>query len=115
MIVMGMNLVLLLSVIWTLYGIAGVLGIQKIPPEYQNRSWSKNYSREQGISFLMLGLPWLIFDRVLAMFSLELNPILRVSIIIVLAIPSIFYTSAIDKKYKALLAAEEEEEDKEDA
>jgi len=110
-IIMGMNLVLLLSVIWTVYGIAGILGFQKIPPEYQDRSWSKNYSREQGLSFLMLGLPWLIFDRALAIFSVEMNPILRVSIIIVLAIPSIFYTSAIEKKYKALLATEEDEED----
>ena len=108
--IMNMSLVFILSLVWTAYGIAGILGFQKIPPEYQGHSWSKNYSREQGISFLMLGIPWLIFDGVLSLFSIELHSVLRICIIIVLAIPSIFYTSALDKKYKALLAAEESSE-----
>ena len=108
---MDLNLVLLLSILWTAYGVAGVLGFQKLPPEHQDRSWSKNYSRDQGISYLMMGVPWLIFDRAIALFSLEMNPILRVLIIVVLAIPSIFYTSAIEKKYKALRAAAEADED----
>ena len=109
---MDLNLVFFLSILWTAYGVVGILGFQKIPPEHQNRSWSKNYSHDQGISYLMMGVPWLIFDRVLALLSIELNSILRILIIIVLAIPSILYTSAIDKKYKALLAAAEADEDK---
>ena len=105
---MTMNLVLPLSILWTIYGIAGILGFQKVPPEYQGHSWTKKYSQEQGLSFLALGAPWLIFDRALALFSINMNPILRVSILVALAIPSILYTSAIDKKYKALLSDEEE-------
>ena len=107
---MGMRLVLLLSVVWIVYGIIGILGLQKVPPEYQGHSWTKKYSREQGLSFLTLGVPWLIFDRVLTILSMDMTPILRLVILAVLAVPSILYTSAIDKKYKALLSDEEDEE-----
>ena len=103
-----MSWVILLSVIWIVYGIAGLLGFQRMPPDFYGRSWVKEYKRASGIGWLMLGVPWLIaglvFERV------ALNGTLRIVILAVLALPSIVYTVRLTGKYRERADQERKEE-----
>ena len=59
-----MNVLLYLGIFWTLYGLAGLLGWQRINNKYKGYDWTKKYIRCLGISWLMLGIPCLIFSHI---------------------------------------------------
>lgn len=60
----SVNVILIMSDFWVIYGIAGILGFQVIRSEYKGHDWTKTYVRLLGASWLMLGVPWLLFDRI---------------------------------------------------
>lgn len=103
-----MQSVMFMSIFWILYGIAGLFGIQKIPSKFKGYSWTKEYIRCQGISWLMLGISWLILYLVYTFCLIEMNIDRSVIalLIILLAVPSIIYSFKLDKKYRDLLARE---------
>lgn len=35
-----MGTILVIGIIWTLYGLAGLFGIQKIPSKFKDKSWT---------------------------------------------------------------------------
>ena len=100
-----MKVLLFMSVFWTLYGIAGLLGIQNIPKRFKGYSWTKEYIRYQGITWLMLGVPLLMLYLIVECFIPEsdLNAELLVISMLVLAIPSIVFTYKWEKKYEKML------------
>ena len=109
-----MQIVMYMSIFWILYGIAGLFGIQNIPSKYKGYSWTKEYIRSQGISWLLIGVPWFILYLVYTFCLIEMN-IDRgviVLLIILLAVPSIIYTFKWDKKYRDLLAKETDYNDR---
>lgn len=55
-----MGVILALGILWTLRGIAGILGFQVINEKYKNHDWTASYIRYRGKSWLMIGIPWLI-------------------------------------------------------
>ena len=105
-----MQISMFLGIFWTLFGIAGILGFQNIPSKYKGYSWTKDYIRAQGVSKLMLGLPWLFFSMVksLCLTGIHLSGAILSLILCGLAIPSIIYMKKIDKKFNDLLAKEKE-------
>ena len=102
-----MNVILMLSVFWTAYGIVGILGFQVIRSEYRGHRWTKTYIRLLGVSWLMLGIPWLAFERIAAYTALNIGTNLRCVILLALAMPSIAFTFFVDKKYRNILKNEE--------
>ena len=52
-----MNVILIMSAFWVIYGIAGILGFQIIRSEYRGHRWTKTYVRLLGVSWLLLGVP----------------------------------------------------------
>ena len=100
-----MNILLFMSVFWTLYGISGLLGYQNIPKKFKGYSWTKEYIRLQGITWLMLGVPLLMLYLIVKCFIPEtnLNAELLVLSMLVLAIPSIVFTYKWEKKYEQML------------
>ena len=106
-----MNALLFMSVFWIIYGIAGIVGYQNIPSKYKGHSWTKDYIRCQGITWLMLGVPLLVFERVLKIFFADtyISIWLIIGIYFILATPSLIYTIRWEKKYKKLLKEEKGE------
>lgn len=100
-----MKVLLFMSVFWILYGIAGLLGIQNIPKRFKGYSWTKEYIRLQGITWLMLGVPLLMLCLIVECFIPEtnLNAELFVIGILVLASPSVVFTYKWEKKYEKML------------
>lgn len=61
-----------ISVFWIVYGILGILGIQKIPEKYKYKSWTPDYIRMNGMAYLLLGGCWFILGFALRALSLPL-------------------------------------------
>ena len=95
-----MNILLFMSVFWTLYGIAGLFEYQNIPKRFKGYSWTKEYIRHQGITWLMLGVPLLMLYLIVNHFIPEenLNAGLLVISMLVLASPSVVFTYKWEKK-----------------
>jgi hypothetical protein len=89
------------SIFWIIYGILGLFGIQNIPEECKNKSWTKQYKRSRGIGWLILGISWIVVYFILSAY--EPGGLIIVAIIILVSIPSIVYSSYKEKKYKAEL------------
>lgn len=100
-----MKVLLFMSVFWTLYGIAGLFGYQNIPKRFKGYSWTKEYIRHQGITWLMLGVPLLMLYLIVNHFIPEenLNAELLVISMLVLASPSVVFTYKWEKKYEKML------------
>ena len=100
-----MKVLLFMSVFWTLYGISGLFGYQNIPKKFKGYSWTKEYIRLQGITWLMLGVPLLMFYLFVNHLIPEenLNAELLVLSMLVLASPSVVFTYKWEKKYEKML------------
>ena len=96
-----MNIILFMGVFWSIYGILGLFGIQIIPLKYKGKDWTRSYIRCCGVSWMLLGFPWLVF--VLVTHSMNIDYYVAVIVLIVVSIPSLIYTVAYDRKYKTLL------------
>ena len=101
------NMILIMSTFWVIYGIAGILGFQIIRSEYKGHRWTKTYVRLLGVSWLMLGVPWLLFDRIAVHTAANIGTGLLCIILLALAMPSIAFTCLIDKKYRNILKNEQ--------
>lgn len=86
------NVILMLSTFWVIYGIAGILDFQVIRSEYKGHDWTKTYVRLLGASWLMLGVPWLLFDRIAVHTAANIGTGLLCIILLALAMPSIVFT-----------------------
>ena len=101
-----MDVILILSTFWVIYGIVGILGFQIIRSEYRGHRWTKTYVRLLGVSWLLLGVPWLLFDRIAVYTAANIGTGLLCIILLALAMPSIVLTFFIDKKYRNILKNE---------
>ena len=102
-----MDVILILSTFWVICGIAGILGFQIIRSEYKGHRWTKTYVRLLGVSWLMLGAPWLLVDRIAVDTAANIGTGLLCIILLALAMPSIVFTCLIDKKYRNILKNEQ--------
>ncbi len=95
-----------LGTFWTLYGLAGIFGMQRIPSKYKNRVWTSQYIRLCGISWLMIGIPWLLLYAVVCRYRISWA--ITAPLLVLLSVPSILFSIRTEKKYKAKLAGETE-------
>jgi Ca2+/Na+ antiporter len=99
-----MEMILGLGIFWTIYGILGLFGIQHIPKEYKNKSWTQRYVRSCGISWLMLGIAEIVLYLIIFIYKIKWS--ITAALIILFATPYIIYSFYIDKKYKEELESE---------
>ena len=105
---------MVISICYTLYGIAGLFGFQIIPEQYKGHPWTKEYKRSQGIAYLMLGVPWLLVC-LLEKACLSDVPVWGMILIVaLLAVPAFIFAVAIGRKYKALLENSDSKETEKD-
>ena len=95
-----MNTIIFMGVFWSIYGVLGLFGIQIIPSKYKGKNWTKSYTRCCGVSWMLLGFPWLVFA--LVTHSMSIDYFIVVIVLITLSIPSLVYTLAYDRKYKTM-------------
>lgn len=96
-----MKTILALGIFWIGYGIAGLFGLQVIPEKYKGKDWTKSYIRYRGISWIMIGIPWLILYMIIR--DRNLGTFIMSFLLIVCAIPSLVCSIADERKYKAML------------
>ena len=101
-----MNIPVILGMFWSIYGILGLFGVQIIPSKYKGKSWTKSYIRCCGVSWILLGFPWLACYLITR--SMNINYFIVLIIYITISIPSIIYTIAYDRKYKTMLKNNQE-------
>ena len=103
-----MGVILVLSIFWIGYGIVGLIGFQNIPAKYKGHSWTKDYIRKQGVTWLVLGLPWLGFYlvRTFVLAEANISTGMAVVILLLLAVPALITTIILERQYKAMLSAE---------
>lgn len=96
-----MIVILVMGVFWIVYGIAGLLGFQVLPEAYKGKDWSRSYIRFRGISWLMVGVPWLSVYLIFRDMIIDRR---TVCIILVLcALPSFIYSIIKERQYRAFL------------
>ena len=101
-----MFMVISMGIFYSLYGVLGLLGVQVISSEYRGKSWTKSYIRCRGVSWVIVGIPWLVFYLIVR--DMEINKLIWVVILIAISLPSIIYSIVFERKYKALLKNEQE-------
>lgn len=104
---MRMDSLLGFGLIWTIYGWCGlVLEWQIIPEECKGKTWTKEYARFRGLSWLLMGIPWLILYGIFSV--VEVSFPVRAFLMIGCAAPSLLYSVKKEKKFKKLLEEEKE-------
>lgn len=92
-----MDVLLLMGAVWTVYGLLGLAGWQVIPEKYRHRRWTRRYVRGLGLSWLMLGLPWMLAGLLARNARLPWPG--QCAVMLLVALPSLVYTWALDRRY----------------
>ena len=93
-----MNVLLALGGVYTAYGLLGLAGWQRLPAPYRGHRWTGRYTRRLGVSWLMLGLPWLAVWALLRTAPPAWPMVCAV--IVGVSLPSLVYTWALDRRYR---------------
>lgn len=101
-----MMVILFLGIFYSIYGILGLFGVQVISSEYKGKKWTKGYICCRGVSWLLLGFPWLAFY--LIVHSMNINTLIEALILIAISIPSVVFSFLSERKYKSMLKNNQE-------
>ena len=97
-----MTTILILGLFWVLYGCLGLLGIQVIPDKHRGTEHEQAYKRFRGLSWLLLGVPWLLVWAVMR--NVDGPPTGQMAmILLVCAMPSLVFSVVGERKYCRLL------------
>ncbi len=90
-----------MSIFYIGYGILGLFGKMNIPEKFKGYDWTKDYIRNCGISYILLGIPWLVLYFAFEQYDPGYG--MMFLLIILLALPSFGYTIYNEKKYSKLI------------
>ena len=93
-----MNVLLMLGAFYTVYGLLGLAGWQRLPACYRGHRWTARFTRRLGLSWLLLGLPWLAVWALLHA-APPAWPVVC-AVIVGVSLPSLVYTWALDRRYR---------------
>lgn len=96
-----MSVLFMMSIFYIGYGILGLFGKMNIPEKFRNQEWTKDYSKEAGISYILIGVPWLILY--FAFKQYDPGFAITFFLIILLALPSFFLVIHTERKYNKLI------------
>ncbi len=103
-----MNSQFTLSLMWLLWGIIGLLGFSKIAPKkFKNKPWTKQYIRYSSFTWIIFGLPYLLFASVVGAEATDFGDSMRfLFLALITALP---YSMWVERKFSARLKEENEE------
>ena len=105
-----MDFLRLLAIVYVVYGIAGLLGFQKIPEAHRDRPWTKSYIRWQAVSWIVAAMPLLVyvfwFSSGRCMISFEK----RIGLLLLLFVPVLVFEWIRSRKFSKLLKGQKERE-----
>ncbi len=97
-----MDMIFVFGIFWTIYGLIGLFGFQfAIPKKFRGQSWTKKYIRLQGLSWIVLGVPWIILASFATAYEIELYT--KIIALLILSTPALLYSLIAGRKYRALL------------
>ena len=73
--------------------------------KFKDKSWTKHYIRYQGISWLLLGIPWIVLDVITEDKGFGMPVMLF--LILACSLPGFVYTVILDRRYTAKLKLEQ--------
>lgn len=101
-----MDIIFAFGIVWVIYGFAGLLGFQiSIPARAKYRTWTKRYIRSQGLSWILLGVPWIILACVANGSNMHIS--IKILSLVLCSVPALLYTIIHDRKYRAKINEEE--------
>ena len=89
------------SILYICFGISGLFGKMIIPKKFKGHEWTKDYVKRTGVSYLLLGFPWLILCFAFSQYDFGYDR--SILFIVLLALPSLAYSIYNEEKYKKLL------------
>ena len=92
---------LFLGVAWIIYGVGSSMGYGNVPYMYRNHSWTKQYKKDKGIGYIILGVAWTILYIIMR--GKDVSLLISVILIIGVALPALAYSINVEKKYKTKL------------
>ena len=97
---------LVIGIVWILYGIAGMFGFGHVAKRYRGYVWTNDYIRAQGISFIMLGAAFvaLYLMNVFFFIGKQIGIGIEILLLSVFVTPSFAYMTIYEKKYRAMAA-----------
>jgi len=98
---------LIIALFWCGYGICGLRGRQWIKPSYRGYVWSKSYTRAQGLGWLIMGWPWLIWYALQAAVPEALGNGALLGFFVLSVLPSFIFIIFYEKKYRAIWEKEQ--------
>ena len=101
-----MDVLLIMSIFYCVYGVLGLFGLQVIPDKYTGKNWTKKYIRYRGTVWVLIGVPWLVLYIIYRSFGIDRH--ITGLFMLVLAIPAIVYEIVNGRKFKKLLKSEKE-------
>ena len=96
-----MDVLLILGAFWTVYGLLGLAGWQRLPARYRGHRWTARYTRQLGLSWILLGIPWLLAGILVRNSAMPWGG--QCVVMVLVSLPSIVYTWALDRQYKKRL------------
>lgn len=89
---------LMLGIVWTVYGVCGLFGLGFAPKQYRGQEWEKKYIRHIGISYIMIGVGWMMLYSMILRYDIPSST--SVGAGLGCALPGLIYCVYTDRKYK---------------
>ena len=96
-----MEVLFAMSIFDIVYGILGLFGKMNIPEKYKGHEWTKDYTRGLAVSYILLGIPYLILYLAFSQYDPGLGKMFL--FIILSALPSLIFVIFHEIKYSKLL------------
>ena len=99
-----MEVLFAISVFYICYGIFGFFGKMNISEKYKGHEWTKDYIRGLAVSYILLGIPYLILY--LAFRQYDPSYLKMILFIILAGLPALIFIIFHERKYNKLLKKE---------
>lgn len=96
-----MEVLFVMSIFDIAYGIFGLFGKMNIPDKFKGHEWTKDYIRGLAVSYILLGIPYLILY--LAFRQYDPGLVKMFLFIILSALPSLIFVIFHERKYYKIL------------
>lgn len=96
-----MTVLFLMSIFYIIYGIFGLFGKINIPKKFKGYKWTKDYTKISGVSYLLLGFPWLILSIAFSLYNPGYGKMIL--FVILCSLPALIFSIYNEIKYLKMI------------